>query len=91
MAVRDTGEGIAPDAQAFVFDRFYRGDASREGRSAGLGLAIARGLAAAHRGTIGLDSAPGEGSTFTLRLTLVPARPPAPDAPAPGLSPAAPG
>ena len=54
VAVRDTGEGIPPDSQAFVFDRFYRGDASREGRSAGLGLAIARGLAAAHQGGIGL-------------------------------------
>ena len=50
LAVTDTGEGIPDDDQPFVFDRFYRGDASREGRSAGLGLAIARGLAAAHRG-----------------------------------------
>jgi two-component system sensor histidine kinase BaeS len=90
VAVRDTGEGIAPESQAFVFDRFYRGDASREGRSAGLGLAIARGLAAAHGGSIGLRSVVGEGSTFTLRL---PARPadPAPGAPAPDLSRAGPG
>ena len=70
LAVRDTGEGIPEDAQPFVFDRFYRGDPSREGRSAGLGLAIARGLAAAHRGGIDLESRPGEGSTFTLRLPL---------------------
>ncbi len=70
LAVRDTGEGIPEDAQPFVFDRFYRGDASREGRSAGLGLAIARGLAAAHRGSLDLRSRPGEGSTFTLRLPL---------------------
>jgi two-component system sensor histidine kinase ResE len=89
VAVRDTGEGIAPESQAFVFDRFYRGDASREGRSAGLGLAIARGLAAAHGGSIGLRSVVGEGSTFTLRLPL---RPPAPREPAaPDLSRAAPG
>jgi two-component system sensor histidine kinase ResE len=91
VAVRDTGEGIPPDSQAFVFDRFYRGDASREGRSAGLGLAIARGLAAAHQGRIELESAVGEGSTFTLRLPLRPAAPPPPGAPAPGLSRAAPG
>lgn len=70
LAVRDTGEGIPPDDRPFVFDRFYRGDPSREGRSAGLGLAIARGLAAAHRGSIALDSAVGVGSTFTLRLPL---------------------
>lgn len=68
MAVVDTGEGIPLQDQPFVFDRFYRGDRSREGRSAGLGLAIARGLARAHGGAIDLASAPGAGSTFTLRL-----------------------
>jgi signal transduction histidine kinase/HAMP domain-containing protein len=91
LAVRDTGEGIPPESQPFVFDRFYRGDAAREGRSAGLGLAIARGLAAAHRGSIGLESAPGRGSTFTLRLPLRPADPPAAEPPAPDLSRAGPG
>jgi two-component system sensor histidine kinase ResE len=73
MAVVDSGEGIPADDQPFVFDRFYRGDPSREGRSAGLGLAIARGLAAAHRGAITLSSEVGRGSTFTLRLPLDPA------------------
>jgi two-component system sensor histidine kinase ResE len=75
LAVRDTGEGIPDEAQPFVFDRFYRGDPSREGRSAGLGLAIARGLAAAHKGGISLESAPGRGSTFTVRLPLPEAGP----------------
>jgi signal transduction histidine kinase len=75
VAVADTGEGIPLDAQPFVFDRFYRGDPSREGRSAGLGLAIARGLAAAHRGGITLASDPGRGSTFTVRLPLPEAGP----------------
>jgi two-component system sensor histidine kinase ResE len=91
VAVRDTGEGIPAESQAFVFDRFYRGDASREGRSAGLGLAIARGLAAAHQGSIGLESAVGEGSTFTLRLPARPPGPPAPGPAAPDLSRAGPG
>jgi two-component system sensor histidine kinase ResE len=91
VAVRDTGEGIPPESQAFVFDRFYRGDASREGRSAGLGLAIARGLAAAHQGSIDLESAVGEGSTFTLRLPARPPGPPAPGPAAPDLSRAGPG
>jgi len=73
LSVRDTGEGIPLEEQAFVFDRFYRGDPSREGRSAGLGLAIARALAQAHGGQIDLVSAPGAGSTFTLRLPPPPA------------------
>lgn len=90
LAVRDTGEGIPHESQPFVFDRFYRGDAAREGRSAGLGLAIARGLAAAHRGAIELRSAPGEGSTFTLRLPLRPGDGAPSGAPATGLSRAAP-
>jgi signal transduction histidine kinase len=76
VAVRDTGEGISPEDRPFVFDRFYRGDPSREGRGAGLGLAIARGLAAAHRGAIELESTLGEGSTFTLSLPM--SRPAAP-------------
>lgn len=75
LAVVDSGEGIPTEDQAFVFDRFYRGDPSREGRSAGLGLAIARGLAAAHRGSISLESRVGEGSTFTVRLPLAVAGP----------------
>lgn len=68
LEVADSGEGIPVDEQPFVFDRFYRGDPSREGRSAGLGLAIARGLAEAHGGTIDLVSEPGRGSTFTVHI-----------------------
>lgn len=71
MAVRDTGEGISREDQAFIFDRFYRGDPSREGRSAGLGLAIARGLVSAHRGQIEVRSELGVGTTFTVSLPLV--------------------
>ena len=86
LAVRDTGEGIPADALPFVFDRFYRGDPSRAGRSAGLGLAIARGLAAAHRGSIELESRVGVGSTFTLRLPLLSAGPVTEESPIPDLS-----
>jgi signal transduction histidine kinase len=76
LAVVDTGEGIPEDAQPFVFDRFYRADPSREGRGAGLGLAIARGLVEAHGGQIGVTSVIGKGSTFSVRLP-VPTAPPA--------------
>jgi signal transduction histidine kinase len=70
VEVADTGEGIPADDLPFIFDRFYRGDPSREGRSAGLGLAIARGLVAAHRGSITVASTPGRGSRFTVALPL---------------------
>jgi signal transduction histidine kinase len=70
VSVRDTGTGIPPDAQPFVFDRFYQVDASREGLGLGLGLAIARGLAEAHGGSIELRSAPGVGTVFTVRIPL---------------------
>jgi two-component system sensor histidine kinase SaeS len=64
------GIGIAPVEQGRVFDRFYRTDASRSRQSggAGLGLAIARGLVDSFGGQIGLESAPGRGTSvwFTL-------------------------
>ncbi len=70
LSVRDTGTGIPYEAQEFIFDRFYRADASREGSGLGLGLSIARGLAEAHGGTVEVRSAPGLGSVFTVRLPL---------------------
>lgn len=70
ILVQDTGEGIPPQALPFIFDRFYRGDASRPGKGdeSGLGLAIARSIVEAHGGTISADSSPGHGTTFTIWL-----------------------
>lgn len=70
VAVADTGEGIAPEDQPHVFDRFYRGEKSRsrESGGTGLGLAIARGIVEAHRGSIRLESDPGKGSRFIVTL-----------------------
>jgi signal transduction histidine kinase len=70
IRVKDTGEGIRPDALPFVFDRFYRGDAARMLNSgeAGLGLAIAKSLVEAHGGTISVESRIGVGSVFTIRF-----------------------
>ncbi|MDI5939638.1 MULTISPECIES: sensor histidine kinase [Micromonospora] len=72
IAVSDTGTGIAPADQARVFDRFWRADDSRARSTggSGLGLSIARKLAEAHGGTIGLESVLGRGSTFTIRLPI---------------------
>ena len=71
IEVEDTGEGISPEDLPFVFDRFWRGDASRA-RSVhtggGLGLAIARQLVEAHGGRIAVRSEPSRGTTFTIDL-----------------------
>lgn len=70
LAVRDTGIGIDRADAARVFEPFVRLDdaRSRETGGAGLGLAIARSIAVAHGGRITLDSAPKEGSVFTVHL-----------------------
>lgn len=67
--VSDNGTGIAPEDLPYIFDRFYKGDKSRSGDGeSGLGLAIARSIVAAHGGTITVESAPGQGTTFTILL-----------------------
>lgn len=70
IEVQDTGTGIAPEHHARVFERFYRvdRDRSRDVGGTGLGLAIVKHIVEAHGGTIGLVSAPGEGSTFFFSL-----------------------
>ncbi len=72
IQVQDTGIGIDPTEKSRIFDRFYRvnGDRSRQTGGAGLGLAIAQAIAQAHRGSLQVQSTPGEGSKFTLSLPL---------------------
>lgn len=74
VEVRDTGIGITPEAQKHIFERFYRADAARnaDGMHAGLGLAIVKGYVDLMGGSITVQSAQGQGSTFRLQL---PARP----------------
>jgi signal transduction histidine kinase len=74
VAVHDTGVGIPPAEQHYVFERFYRADRarSRSTGGTGLGLAIARALVRAHHGEIGLESQPGRGTTVWFTLPLRP-------------------
>jgi signal transduction histidine kinase len=68
--VSDTGEGIAAEDLPQIFDRFYRADRSRARGTggAGLGLAIARQIVAAHGGEIWAESEPGQGTTISIAL-----------------------
>ncbi len=69
LRVRDNGAGIAPQDLPNVFNRFYRGDTSRQNNGdAGLGLTIAKSLVTAMGGQIGVESHLGEGATFTMRF-----------------------
>ncbi|MBX6363125.1 MAG: HAMP domain-containing histidine kinase [Gemmatimonadetes bacterium] len=68
IAVADTGQGIAPDAQERIFEEFYR--ASDDHRGSGLGLAISRRIARLLGGDLTVESECGRGSTFTLWLPL---------------------
>lgn len=68
LSVRDTGAGIEPDQVERVFERFYKADRGRGDGGTGLGLAIVKHIARAHGGTVGVESRPGRGSTFTILL-----------------------
>ena len=72
IAIQDTCIAIAPKQQTRIFDRFYRvnSDRSRITGGFGLGLPIAAAIAQAHQGSIHLQSQPGKGTTFTIRLPL---------------------
>ncbi|HRQ39529.1 MAG TPA: ATP-binding protein [Chloroflexota bacterium] len=74
IQVQDTGEGISANDLPYVFDRFWRGDRARtrtDGSGGGLGLAIVKQLVEAHHGRVAVNSAPGEGTIFTLSFPAV--------------------
>lgn len=72
LQVSDTGQGIPPDKLPFVFDRFYQADnsATRQAEGTGIGLTLTKELAHLLGGRIGVESRPGEGSTFTVTLPV---------------------
>jgi len=66
LQVRDTGVGIPAEALASIFEPYRQVHGRRQG--SGLGLAVVKGLVEAHHGTVSVDSAPGQGSCFTIEL-----------------------
>ena len=72
IKVSDSGVGIPKDAQTRIYERFYRVDKarSRETGGTGLGLAITKNVVQLHHGGIKLNSTPGEGTTFLVRIPL---------------------
>ena len=80
IAVADTGVGIGAEEQARIFDEFYQVGPGMTQEGTGLGLALTRRLVELHHGQVRVESAPGEGSTFTVVLPL---RQPEPESHAP--------
>jgi len=72
--VADTGVGIDANELPHIFERFYRGSRANEARGSGsgLGLAIVRSIVDIHGGTVSVESGPGTGSRFTVRLPMDP-------------------
>jgi signal transduction histidine kinase len=68
LTVTDTGPGIPPEELPRIWERLYRGDASRSERGLGLGLSLVKAVVQAHGGQVEALSAPGQGSSFVVRL-----------------------
>jgi signal transduction histidine kinase/ligand-binding sensor domain-containing protein/CheY-like chemotaxis protein len=72
LKIRDTGPGIAPDQLPHIFERFYQADDSstRKGEGTGIGLALTKELIELMQGSIAVESTPGQGTTFLIRLPI---------------------
>jgi signal transduction histidine kinase len=68
LTVTDTGPGIPAGELPRIWERLYRGDASRSERGLGLGLSLVKAIVEAHGGRVEATSAPGQGSAFVVRL-----------------------
>ncbi len=70
LDVEDGGPGLSSEAEAHLFEAYFRGEAKPAGHGAGLGLALCRAIAEAHGGTVSYVRCSGGGSRFTLSLPL---------------------
>lgn len=70
LRVSDSGQGIPPEAQAHIFERFYQANENDRRHGTGLGLYFCRLAIEAHGGSIAVQSALGQGSTFTILLPI---------------------
>lgn len=68
VRVRDNGMGIPADEQPRIWERLYRGDKSRSQRGLGLGLSLVKAIVEAHHGEVSVQSRPGAGAEFVVRL-----------------------
>jgi signal transduction histidine kinase len=73
IEVADTGIGIPPEEQERLFTRFFRSSLAQQQAipGSGLGLSIARAIVDQHGGTMSVESEPGQGTTFRVRLPLL--------------------
>ena len=69
-SVRDQGPGMDGDTRRRIFEKFYQGDTAHATEGNGLGLSLVKRIVDLCGGTVSVDSAPGEGSTFSVRLPL---------------------
>jgi two-component system, OmpR family, phosphate regulon sensor histidine kinase PhoR len=85
LSVRDRGPGIPADEQPRIFERFYRARTARDRnvRGSGIGLALVKHIVEAHGGRLSVQSAPGQGATFTVSLPAAPVTVPGVSAGAP--------
>ncbi|MCR6545107.1 HAMP domain-containing sensor histidine kinase [Dehalobacterium formicoaceticum] len=70
ITIRDQGPGINPEQLPYIWDRFYKGEKSRQGGGTGLGLAIAKHLIDLHHGSVTVESVLDQGTMIEIKLPL---------------------